>query len=49
MHAGITSSILFVADNRGIGMEVWAAVGRALSSKRKLKKLALGEEIVIES
>jgi hypothetical protein len=49
MHTGITSSILFVGDNRGIGIEGWAAVGRALSSKKKLKKLALSEEIVIES
>jgi hypothetical protein len=36
-------SILFVVGNRGIGMEGWAAVARALSSKRNLKNLDLGE------
>jgi hypothetical protein len=45
MHESPPPSILFVGDNRGIRMEGWAAVGRALSSKRNLKKLYLGEEI----
>jgi hypothetical protein len=35
---------LFVGGNNGIGIEGWAAVGRALSSKKNLKKLNLGEE-----
>jgi hypothetical protein len=35
--------VLFVGGNKGIGVEGWAAVGRALSSKRNLKKLDLCE------
>jgi hypothetical protein len=38
-------SILFVGWNSGIEMEGWAAVGMALTSKRNLKKLNLGEQI----
>jgi hypothetical protein len=34
---------LLVGDNRDIGMEGWAAVGRALSSKKNLKKLDLSK------
>jgi hypothetical protein len=36
--------MLFVDCNWSIGMEGWVAVGRALSSKRNLKMLGLGEE-----
>jgi hypothetical protein len=38
------NKLLLVGSNRGIGIEGWAAVGRALSSKRNLKKLNIGEE-----
>jgi hypothetical protein len=44
MHESLSPFILFVDDISGIGMEGWAAVGRALSSKNNLKKLDLGEE-----
>jgi hypothetical protein len=37
------SSILFIGGNMGIGMEGWTVVARALSLKRNLKKLNLGE------
>jgi hypothetical protein len=42
-------SILFEANNRHIGIEGWAAVGRALFSKKNFKKLDLGKESVNES
>jgi hypothetical protein len=38
------NKLLLVGYNRGIGIEGWAAAGRALSSKRNLKKLNIGEE-----
>jgi hypothetical protein len=44
MHESPPPSILFVGYNRGIGVEGWVAVARALSSKKNLKKLNLGEE-----
>jgi hypothetical protein len=44
MHSSPSPSILFVGSNSGIEIEGWAAVARALSSKRNLKKLDLGEE-----
>jgi hypothetical protein len=43
MQFSTPPSILFVGRNRRIGMEGWAAVGRALPSKRNLRKLDLGE------
>jgi hypothetical protein len=49
MHESPPSCILFLGWNKGIGMEGWAAMGRALSSKKNLKKLALGKESVTES
>jgi hypothetical protein len=44
MHESPPPSILFVGGNSGIGMEGWAAVGLALSTKRNLKKLYLGDQ-----
>jgi hypothetical protein len=44
MHASPPPSILLVGYNSGIGIEGWVAVGRALSSKRNLKKLNVGEK-----
>jgi hypothetical protein len=44
MHSSPPPCILFLAGNCDIGIEEWAAVGRALSSMRNLKKLYLGEE-----
>jgi hypothetical protein len=35
--------MLFVGNNSDIGKEGWAAVGRALSSKKNLKKFDLSE------
>jgi hypothetical protein len=37
-------SNLFVGNNRDMGMEGWAAVGRALSSTTKLRQFNLGNE-----
>jgi hypothetical protein len=44
LHESPSLSILFVEENSDIGMEGWAAVGRALSSKRNFKNLNLCEE-----
>lgn len=38
--------ILFLGNNGGIGVEGWAAVGKALLTLRNLKKLDLGEREV---